>query len=622
MKLKSSKKKSAEGFRTNRKSLILFELWYRVITSLIIVPILRFLFKITLRTAGISYLGNDTIRTYLTSPMTYVGGLIMLVILTFTTLVEVFGVITGIHESRKKIPMRMSQILRAGVDNALRVLRGRNIGIAVFVLFLLPFTNLIPLAGIVSTIHIPGFIMDAIWANTTYSLLFASVSLIILFITLKRIFMLHAFVLRREDASAAHKTGLRLIRRRMIRTYLKLLLHAIKIALIFIAIVAGVSAIALILIRFGEAAEMRHYIALEVVNSIVLIAASILSLISPVLGSIAVGECYYHNCEAEGIDAAVISDEYPRMSRGACAALGGIAVVLFGVTVITTVSTTPMDFADRSDINNWSIMRIGVAAHRGYSTDNPENSMPAFRAAIDVHADQIELDVHQTKDGVVVVTHDADINRIAGVNKYVYDLTLEELRSYDVGSWFSPKFKDLRVATLDDVLKLCKDKIFIQIEIKPTGHEPDFEKHVAEIVHANNFENECVLASMDAACLKRVRQVAPELQTLYIMSAAAGNLNAADFADGFSVEETSITPELVNSIHQMGKPCYVWTINDPDSVPYLIDSGVDAILTDDPVMIRKALICEGKSELLVGIIDLIYNEDSYSGLFDEKATQD
>ena len=241
--------------------------------------------------------------------------------------------------------------------------------------------------------------------------------------------------------------------------------------------------------------------------------------------------------------------------------------------------------------------------------DYPENSIPAYAAAIEQGADWIELDVHQTADNIVVISHDANIKRISGVDKNIWEMTYAELETYDVGSWFSDEYSYLRLPTLDEVIKLCKGKIKLNIEIKPTGHETDFEKNVIDIVKANGFENDCMLASLDIEALKKVKEIDPNIKTLYDMTVAAGNISEMTFIDGFSIEETFIDYDIVDQIHQNNKKVFVWTVNEPSNIINICKYDIDNILTDDPLTAREVINEEKLSDSTVDFVNLFFKEE-------------
>src|SRR3989304_1235432 len=103
-------------------------------------------------------------------------------------------------------------------------------------------------------------------------------------------------------------------------------------------------------------------------------------------------------------------------------------------------------------------------AHRGASGHAPENTLAAFRLAMEMGAQMIELDLHQSRDGVPVVIHDTSLWRTAGIRRNVGSLTLREIKRLDVGSWFNPQFKDQRIPTLEEVLELVLDQIPLNVE--------------------------------------------------------------------------------------------------------------------------------------------------------------
>ena len=124
-----------------------------------------------------------------------------------------------------------------------------------------------------------------------------------------------------------------------------------------------------------------------------------------------------------------------------------------------------------------------VMAHRGLSADAPENTLYAFSDAILVGADFIELDVQQTRDGVLVVMHDSNLKRTTGVNKDIWDVDYADIQNLDAGSWFDPAYANARIPTLEETLQFVDKRAKLNIEIKPTKHGSDtLEQDVAELI--------------------------------------------------------------------------------------------------------------------------------------------
>ena len=230
-----------------------------------------------------------------------------------------------------------------------------------------------------------------------------------------------------------------------------------------------------------------------------------------------------------------------------------------------------------------------VTAHRGYSAAAPENTLPAFQLAIDQGCEWAELDVQMTRDGVVMVTHDTSLRRCTGRNENIYDLTYNEVRKLDAGRWFGQKYTGTRIPTLEEVLDQCKGRIQLNIEIKPNAATPELEAETIRIIYEKGFEHDCVITSQSYDTLCKVKELAPEIQTGYILALGVGSYYDLPAADFFSVESTFITPGMVQQIHLRGKTISAWTVNRQEDASDLLSLGVDDIITDKPEMVQQLM---------------------------------
>ena len=234
--------------------------------------------------------------------------------------------------------------------------------------------------------------------------------------------------------------------------------------------------------------------------------------------------------------------------------------------------------------------RVAVTAHRGSSRHAPENTLSAVRLAIEDGADFAEIDVQETADGVVVLLHDTDLMRIAGVDKKIWQVTYPEIKSLDAGSWFSKDFKGEHIPTLAETLELARDKIKLNIELKFNGHQKQLVESAVKIIEDHKFGSRCVISSLNFAGLKKVRELNPDLQTGYIVARSIGNMFSADI--GFlSLASNMVNADVVAAAGKSKKEVHVWTINSPANMSYFIDLGVDNIITDYPARL-VALIKE------------------------------
>ena len=235
--------------------------------------------------------------------------------------------------------------------------------------------------------------------------------------------------------------------------------------------------------------------------------------------------------------------------------------------------------------------RPDIIAHRGDSANAPENTMPAFLLAESGDVSQwIEFDVRQTKDRQAVISHDDNLIDKIGRTAYIHDMTYEELKDLDVGGWFSDEFKGTYISTLSEMLDTFKGtEIDLMIELKPTPYDQDLEKQVINLIHEKNMAEQCVVTSLNYKTVETVKALDSDITTLYNMTAAAGHVELIPAADYYSIEESSISEEMVQDIHDAGKKIFAWTVNSVESVQFLIDVGVDGILTDEPGLIDFAL---------------------------------
>jgi glycerophosphoryl diester phosphodiesterase len=239
-----------------------------------------------------------------------------------------------------------------------------------------------------------------------------------------------------------------------------------------------------------------------------------------------------------------------------------------------------------------------VIAHRGASAAAPENTMAAFRKAVDVQAEMIELDVMLSRDGVPVLFHDADLDAKSNGQGPLGDLDIEQLRRLDVGSWFSEAFAGERMPTLEEVLAWAAGRISLNIEIKTEAWreslDESVEPKVVELVRRHGMERHVIFSSFDYRVIRRLKTLAPDLPTavLYEPSQSEGldpvSLVRSLGADGFNCSWRELTPEWLASLKREGIPVLIYTVNDRERMDSLISQGVSGIFSDHPDLLREA----------------------------------
>jgi len=217
-----------------------------------------------------------------------------------------------------------------------------------------------------------------------------------------------------------------------------------------------------------------------------------------------------------------------------------------------------------------------IYAHRGASANHPENTLAAFEAAIKFGAHGIELDVRATSDGVPIVSHDAGLHRAWAIDRAIGGISINELRQ------IAPA-----IPTFAEVVALVAGRTHLDIEIKEAG----VEEAVLDLLGPLPRER-WAISSFDWDILREIRGLdgSAELWVL-CLAASAGAVEAADGLDAttLAVEQTAITPEVVERLAMRGRRVMAWTVNDPARAADLASWGVGAICTDDPASVMSVL---------------------------------
>ncbi len=249
-----------------------------------------------------------------------------------------------------------------------------------------------------------------------------------------------------------------------------------------------------------------------------------------------------------------------------------------------------------------TISQTLVIAHRGASAYEPENTLAAFEKAIEMKADYIETDVHQTKDSVLVLMHDMSFNRTCEfrtpaklMSNLIKDLTYKQFLQLKI------KNKDYGPPTLDSAIKLINGRAKLLIELKKgSEYYPGIETRMLNVIEKNGAGAWVdVIHSFEKQALLNVnkQKTGVKLQKLIVFKLPLSSFNFSkgftkdDFSDwtGVNVYRTFASKRLIKKLHKQGKTVYVWTVNKRRKAKKLIKRGVDGIITNKPDMIKEIL---------------------------------
>lgn len=238
-----------------------------------------------------------------------------------------------------------------------------------------------------------------------------------------------------------------------------------------------------------------------------------------------------------------------------------------------------------------------LLAHRGFSGEYPENSPIAFEAAVQKTAcDGFESDVHITKDGKLVIFHDATLERTSNGTGYLKDYTYDELMQLDIGSWKAPEFAGQHIWTFDQLLDFCHDThMLLNMELK--NYEVFYEgleQMVIDAVCAHKMQDEVFVSSFNHISMQNFKNLNGDIKTgllydkpfldidKYIERSNADNMHPRYMLLQYQ-------PELVDLYHSRGMNVNTWTVNEVSDMRDMMERGVDSIISNHPdVLCRVA----------------------------------
>lgn len=572
--------------------LVIFELLYSFCGSIVIFPAAGFILKHSLSAAGLFYLSGSNIGELSKHPVLWIIGFALLLFLAFYTLIEFTTLSVCFHESLHGRKVQVIPLIRSGFTRALAIFRLKNFLMILFLILIIPFMNLVVTSNFIGSIAIPGFIEDYIASSPPLSIAFLALVTVLAIVVIRWMFVFNIFAGGDKSFKTAHRESAQLIKGRFFHTLWRFILWNIFIAAIGILVVLAFMLICFVpaLLIIDQIQNMSDpsigfTLLMSVVSVVFILGSTLLDALAAPLNFAFITNLYHTYTEADGTpvgDTVLVHNNMPKFIRKKHLVLAACAILVVCIGVKSAQIVLAFD-ADTADI---LLSGPQITGHRGNSTEAPENTHAALEAAIANNADYVEIDIAETKDGVLVVSHDNNIKRISGQNIDIWNSNYDDIKDIDIGSWFSPEFSGERLMTLDEAIETCRGKVKMNIELKPTPHDHEFVEKSVAVIQKQNFKDECVLASLDYPTIERIKQVDPSIRTAYITAIAYGDIDTLP-VDAFSIEATFVNKPLVDAIHRQNKDIYVWTVDNEDLIDDMIDLNVDNIITDDVPMARE-----------------------------------
>jgi glycerophosphoryl diester phosphodiesterase len=235
---------------------------------------------------------------------------------------------------------------------------------------------------------------------------------------------------------------------------------------------------------------------------------------------------------------------------------------------------------------------VVVIGHRGDSQNAPENTLAAFRLALDRDADMVEFDVHETADGDVVVIHDDKVDRTTEGHGEVHRLRTDELRELSAGAWFASRYTDERVPLLDEVLDMCRGRAVPLIEVKVKRRRaPKIGLKIVEALVRHGMQEEAVVICKEKDRVREIHDASPTTPLAYLTFTKRQARGAARLRGvrGIDCYWKSLSLSLIAELRAASVFLTPWTVNRPRDMDRLLLLGCESIITDSPVLLRDRI---------------------------------
>lgn len=596
----------------NLKTLFYFELIYRALGILIIFPLTQFLFNASIKFSGYAYITNALLLEYLMKPFTLISIIIIMLVLSFYMMIEMIMLSMIFDFGSKEETLGVKDLIVKGSKRIYVVLKRYHMRILFPAFFFFILVELFHVVGIAQTINIPDEVLDIINQNMWFRAGTFGLIIMIFILFIETVFLINLYAIDKmtlKEAKIASKQLLKGKRLEMsfefivINVLLNLFLYVFYVSLIFIVSFT---------VSLTNGIPYAFSIFLNIFYSLY-VFIGFLATITLVPINFALITSWYEERRLrdhilQAIPIRKIKMKPFKNERYLKWILIVISGILFLSNLIAVIQVTQVH-GSQIEILNYA----EIIAHRGQSADAPENTIAAIELAIDQGVDAIEIDVRETLDKVPVLFHDATTKRTTNDRRarYINTLTLEQLKLLDAGFWFSPVFTNERVPTLEEALEVIDGRTTIFLELKDKSE--DLEQNVIDLLISYDMFDQTIILSFSNQQLIRIKEINSDTQTLLLLNSFFGrheDIIDAFYADhyGLSLSFYEDNESFVDLAHQKGKKVFVWTVNDENDLKRVVDSDVDGIITDQPVLAREIAYAKNAPDFMVEIMKRFFKK--------------
>ena len=522
------------------------------------------IFQLALTLAGEEHLDKNNILHILTNPYSFVILNLLVLIVAFFMFIE-FSILTfTIYGQLTEKQYSFRSILDNAWNKTKNLAGFQTLFFIFYFLITIPTINLGVKSVLAKNLFIPKFISSEIMKTNSGLIVWGLIMIVFAYLNLRLIFTLPLTAVGDENILDSVKRSWELTKTGKRKLVLTILLFEI-IYLLIAAVLTGV--ITYICIYFDNDGN-NPIIQTLFFSSIsgIIFFLGVISKVTVITSLITV--LIDHNEISEKLVNNL--NENKKKSR--------LVVTLTTVIIVVAVLVNGFNIYGNGVNKN-----IETIAHRGYVAKGVENSIEALEGAAEVGADYVEFDIILTKDNKFVVMHDYNLKRLAGLNKRVQDMNFDEV----VGLTIKQGDYTSKIPSLEEFVNKAKElNMKLVIELKPHGAEPSnyIDILIGEIkrLKLENYK----FMSLNSKVMEELETKVPNLETGYVIPLQFGNFHRSN-VDFFVIEDFSYRDRLVEQARKENKQVFVWTINDPALITKYLQSPADAIITDEPELVKN-----------------------------------
>ena len=522
------------------------------------------IFQLALTLAGEEHLDKNNILHILTNPYSFVILNLLVLIVAFFMFIE-FSILTfTIYGQLTEKQYSFRSILDNAWNKTKNLAGFQTLFFIFYFLITIPTINLGVKSVLAKNLFIPKFISSEIMKTNSGLIVWGLIMIVFAYLNLRLIFTLPLTAVGDENILDSIKRSWELTKTGKRKLVLTILLFEI-IYLLIAAVLTGV--ITYICIYFDNDGN-NPIIQTLFFSSIsgIIFFLGVISKVTVITSLITV--LIDHNEISEKLVNNL--NENKKKSR--------LVVTLTTVIIVVAVLVNGFNIYGNGVNKN-----IETIAHRGYVAKGVENSIEALEGAAEVGADYVEFDIILTKDNKFVVMHDYNLKRLAGLNKRVQDMNFDEV----VGLTIKQGDYTSKIPSLEEFVNKAKElNMKLVIELKPHGAEPSnyIDILIGEIkrLKLENYK----FMSLNSKVMEELETKVPNLETGYVIPLQFGNFHRSN-VDFFVIEDFSYRNRLVEQARKENKQVFVWTINDPALITKYLQSPADAIITDEPELVKN-----------------------------------